>query len=402
MPTTKKSTLTMMLSTIMLLMIMTLTPISIVHSLPINAVDSSTTKSIHNDDNNGSSHTIETITESSIPLHRSVRQTTIKRDENQVIINENNDNDVADNVRPYLHFENMLPEQIVIEQDEQQHYMLECDVLGTPNPKIYWLRNGKLINQQKNIMDFNENNDNDVSSSSTLSMLLLKSSIRPSSTGQLGLSRVKSRLYLDCLNPVKDSGAIYTCVAVTSFEQKRTNTKLIIVPRRSSSSSSNSRNDNDKEMELFDNSLIENSLIPGASLSSSTSTGNYHKIINNQSPNSGNDLSSTVSCLEKKSLNSPAKIYFWTQTLMENMGNNVIIHCRAMGFPKPRINWFVNGQLTPIDESSMNGKYQVLPNGDLIIHNTTFDDMGVYQCTASNEFGTDSIDEIFFYPTMKE
>lgn len=85
---------------------------------------------------------------------------------------------------------------------------------------------------------------------------------------------------------------------------------------------------------------------------------------------------------------------------MENMGNNVIIHCRATGFPKPRINWFVNGQITSSDPSSINDKYQILPNGDLFIHNSTFDDMGVYQCMASNEFGSDSIDEIFFYPTM--
>ncbi|OTF77063.1 hypothetical protein BLA29_009156 [Euroglyphus maynei] len=84
---------------------------------------------------------------------------------------------------------------------------------------------------------------------------------------------------------------------------------------------------------------------------------------------------------------------------MENMGNDVIIHCRATGFPKPQINWFVNGQTTPVDS---NGKYQILPNGDLFIHNATFDDMGVYQCTASNEYGSDTIDEIFFYPTMKE
>ena len=44
---------------------------------------------------------------------------------------------------------------------------------------------------------------------------------------------------------------------------------------------------------------------------------------------------------------------------MENMGNNVIIHCRATGFPKPRINWFVNGQITSSDPSSINDKYQI-------------------------------------------
>ncbi|KAH7639381.1 hypothetical protein HUG17_3414 [Dermatophagoides farinae] len=366
---------------------MTFTPISVVHSLPIVESTLTTTATY---DNSNSSSSSETITES-IPLHRFVRQTTKKRDENTANINDNGEDDV----RPYLHFESMLPEQVVIEQDER--YVLECDVAGTPNPIIYWLRNGKLVHPQqqqqlqKNLVDLDESSNDVVS----LSMLMLSSSIRPSSSDHLGLSRVKSRLFLECLNPETDLGTIYTCVAVTPFEQKRSNTKVIIVPRRSSSPSLNPRykGGNEKEMELFGNSLIENSLIPIAS----SPSANYHKIINNQSP-SGNGLASAVSCLEKKSLNSPAKIYFWTQTLMENMGNNVIIHCRATGFPKPRINWFVNGQIT----SSINDKYQILPNGDLFIHNSTFDDMGVYQCMASNEFGSDSIDEIFFYPTMKE
>ncbi|OTF69102.1 hypothetical protein BLA29_012838 [Euroglyphus maynei] len=128
-------------------------------------------------------------------------------------------------------------------------------------------------------------------------MLLLTSSIRPSSSGQLGLSRVKSRLFIDdCLNPETDSGAIYTCVAITPFEQKRSNTKLIIVPRRISSSNSrhNNNNGNEKELELFGNSLMENTLIPGV---------NYHKINNNQlQAANGNDRTNAVSCLEKKSL----------------------------------------------------------------------------------------------------
>lgn len=44
---------------------------------------------------------------------------------------------------------------------------------------------------------------------------------------ELGLSNVKSRLFLDCVTEM-DAGVTYTCVASTPFEQVMANTKLAI------------------------------------------------------------------------------------------------------------------------------------------------------------------------------
>ena len=95
-------------------------------------------------------------------------------------------------------------------------------------------------------------------------------------------------------------------------------------------------------------------------------------------------------------LGSPARIYFYTQTTLENIGSTVLISCRAIGFPKPTITW-MNGNNDLIVPDHL--KYRILRSGDLLIQNVTFEDMGKYKCVASNSLGTDSVDKIFFYPT---
>ena len=43
------------------------------------------------------------------------------------------------------------------------------------------------------------------------------------------------------------------------------------------------------------------------------------------------------------------------------------------------------------------GKYQIKPDGSLIIRNLDFSDMGNYACLVKNDFGSDKI-ETFVYP----
>ena len=48
----------------------------------------------------------------------------------------------------------------------------------------------------------------------------------------------------------------------------------------------------------------------------------------------------------------------------------------------------------PVEEG---GKYQIKPDGSLIIRNLDFSDMGNYACLVKNDFGSDKI-ETFLYP----
>jgi len=41
--------------------------------------------------------------------------------------------------------------------------------------------------------------------------------------------------------------------------------------------------------------------------------------------------------------------------------------------------------------------FQIMPSGDLYIHDLSFEDMGMFRCLVSNEFGHD-MKETFVYP----
>lgn len=265
---------------------------------------------------------------------------------------------------PYLQFKSPPPPNVIVKENE--HLILECDVIGTPNPIIYWLRNGQLIQQSGNI----ESDDR----------FLLINKLQQS---QLGLSNVKSRLFLDCPTPESDSGDVYTCVAITAFEEIRSKTKLLVEP--------NDKKHNNRELELF---LHENSIENHHDIES-----NYPNIINVfNSHSTKNNLALTKSCFEKPSLDSPPRIYFWTETIVENIGDNARLHCHSNGYPQPNTNWFVNENSEPIMKND--NKYEILPSGDLLIRNVTFDDMNVYKCFVQNEFGSDTVEQIFFYPIL--
>lgn len=93
-------------------------------------------------------------------------------------------------------------------------------------------------------------------------------------------------------------------------------------------------------------------------------------------------------------LGSTPVIAQWMTTYMQPIGNDALLVCRVQNPDEAVVDWFgPDGEA--IDETT--GKYKVLPNGDLVIHGITFNDMGMFKCLASNENGED-MKETFVYP----
>ena len=80
--------------------------------------------------------------------------------------------------------------------------VLECEAGGSPPPVIHWLKNGKRLKSSKReemlTMELNEPMDEPVAI--------------------LGLSFIRSKLFLDCVSITADEG-IYTCVADNGFSR---------------------------------------------------------------------------------------------------------------------------------------------------------------------------------------
>ncbi|VDM92844.1 unnamed protein product [Litomosoides sigmodontis] len=91
---------------------------------------------------------------------------------------------------------------------------------------------------------------------------------------------------------------------------------------------------------------------------------------------------------------SPPIISMWTDSRFERSGATVQLFCRVNGITRPNIAWY-NEENSVLNNSK---KYKILSNGDLIIYDTQWEDLGVYICTASSEHGQDRI-MAFFYPT---
>ena len=77
---------------------------------------------------------------------------------------------------------------------------------------------------------------------------------------------------------------------------------------------------------------------------------------------------------------------------MMEMGLDAHLKCLTVG--KHSTTWLGPDE-EPLPVNS--DKYQILPDGSLIIKTLTFDDMGVYQCMVKNSYGHDMA-ETFVYP----
>ncbi|GIY55968.1 zwei Ig domain protein zig-3 [Caerostris extrusa] len=110
------------------------------------------------------------------------------------------------------------------------------------------------------------------------------------------------------------------------------------------------------------------------------------------------DANNEIICLDKKPfVGIPARVHMWTHTRLEVMGKDAQLYCRSSGDPKPRVMW--KGPDEEVITSSK--KYKFLPNGDMIVRNIDWTDMGVYTCVATNSEGSDEA-MVFLYPTMPE
>ncbi|EGT50303.1 hypothetical protein CAEBREN_24520 [Caenorhabditis brenneri] len=97
----------------------------------------------------------------------------------------------------------------------------------------------------------------------------------------------------------------------------------------------------------------------------------------------------------KSSHRAALAITQFTDSRFEMEGNTATLLCRTNQFAERT--WTFDEK--PIDFAS--GRYTIQPNGDLVINNIDWPDMGTYICTASNEHGEESV-ETFLYPTKKK
>ncbi|XP_028040488.1 neuroglian-like isoform X2 [Bombyx mandarina] len=65
-------------------------------------------------------------------------------------------------------------------------------------------------------------------------------------------------------------------------------------------------------------------------------------------------------------------------------GSEAVLKCRVFGAPKPIVKWMKDN----VDVTG--GKYNITAEGDLVIRDVSFTDVGTYQCYAKNKFGETS------------
>jgi len=102
---------------------------------------------------------------------------------------------------------------------------------------------------------------------------------------------------------------------------------------------------------------------------------------------------------QHESLNvEPAKIYMWTDVRFEHEGASVQLFCRALGNPKPKIEWYHFESDGSTDEAAQNlqyiddtdSRFEKLANGDLLVkHLQHFATDFSFVCKADNGFGSD-------------
>lgn len=163
------------------------------------------------------------------------------------------------------------------------------------------------------------------------------SDVDNNSEAGLDVSFTTSRLFLDCLS--LEDEAEYTCVAENPYQRTSTTTRVSVLT-------------SDEEI---------------------TCTQNSH----GQSP----------------------RIHTWTKTMIASQGEQTRLRCRADGYPRPTIRW-LGAKQEELARADV-GKYEILSNGDLIIRNLQWSDMGNYACVAENIHGENKV-EAFLYPAVPD
>jgi len=90
------------------------------------------------------------------------------------------------------------------------------------------------------------------------------------------------------------------------------------------------------------------------------------------------------------------KIHQWSEMYFQTTGGNALLTCRSAG---PHEIFWIGPNGKPVDIKGK--KYQMTSQGDLIVRNLSFEDMGNFQCLVKNIHGSDMI-ETFVYPLATE
>jgi len=93
--------------------------------------------------------------------------------------------------------------------------------------------------------------------------------------------------------------------------------------------------------------------------------------------------------------NTP-EIELWRPTLMVETGKSIALPCRSSSLGIVRTWTDTDGRA--VDSS---GHRDILPNGDLLLTQVSWSDMGEYTCTVSNQSGSASV-KSFLYPLATE
>ncbi|XP_050669653.1 neuroglian [Leptidea sinapis] len=80
----------------------------------------------------------------------------------------------------------------------------------------------------------------------------------------------------------------------------------------------------------------------------------------------------------------PPEIKEGPENLTKVDGSEAVLKCRVFGAPKPVVKWMRD------DVDVTGGKYNITPEGDLVIPDVSYTDVGTYQCYAKNKFGEKS------------
>ena len=98
-------------------------------------------------------------------------------------------------------------------------------------------------------------------------------------------------------------------------------------------------------------------------------------------------------CKHLNFLGAAPKINQWIGTYLQPIGNDAHLICRSEGVHDTYWIGPTEQEITPNE----NGRYKIMDNGDLLITDLSFDDMGIFKCVVNNEYGEDRA-ETFVYP----
>lgn len=90
------------------------------------------------------------------------------------------------------------------------------------------------------------------------------------------------------------------------------------------------------------------------------------------------------------------RVVLYYKVILEQIGSNLMLPCKAVGRPHPEIYWLDNNDRVI---SGQDPRFKVLSSGELLITNLSWPDMGGYTCVARNAISKDAV-STFVYPVL--